>query len=237
LETIEEFTDLGSGIQIALRDLEIRGAGNVLGAEQSGFIDQIGLETYLKILEESIRELMPQEAKKQAGEKFLADECRVEADVDAYLSQMYVELPAERVDIYRRLAHAAQCEEIDAILEEVRDRFGRLPEEAANLFYIAKARLLGRLAGFRRLLIKGQTVAGHFSEKLTTGPHENLQDWLTKIIKFSPREVEFFQEKDLELRLTAENNENPLEVLVGVLESIAKTDKNGRSADYQGQHA
>jgi transcription-repair coupling factor (superfamily II helicase) len=225
LETIEEFTDLGSGIQIALRDLEIRGAGNVLGAEQSGFIDQVGFETYMKILEESIRELMPQEAKEQAGESFLAGECRVDADVDAYLPQKYVELPVERVDIYRRLAHAAQHEEIDAILEEVQDRFGRLPEEAANLFYIAKARLLGRLAGFRRLVIKGKIVTGYFSEKLTASPREKLQGWLTKIIKLSPREVEFAQEKELVLRLTAEDDKNPLEVLVGVLESIAAADK------------
>lgn len=227
LETIEEFTDLGSGIQIALRDLEIRGAGNVLGAEQSGFIDQIGFETYMKILEESINELLPQEAKEQAGESVLADECKVDADVDAYLPQVYVELPAERVDIYRRLAHAASTSEIDAILDEVRDRFGKLPEEAANLFYMARARLLGRLAGLRRVMVKRQTVTGAFSEKLLGSPRDEMQAWLSNMIKASPQELEFVQEpvlklreKELMLKVVAEPGDNPLQILDTVLSAV-----------------
>lgn len=213
LETIEEFTDLGSGMQIALRDLEIRGAGNILGAEQSGFIDAIGLETYLRILEESIHELLPDHTEGRRESQFLAEECRIDADVDAYLPQDYVELPSERVDIYRRLAHATRVDEIDSIEEEVRDRFGRLPVEAENLFVLAGVRILGRLAGFKKLIVHTNQIRCLFADALSQGDQSTFRAWIALLIGAWEREVEFVQGKELELRMPIAANERALVVL------------------------
>lgn len=219
LETIEQFTDLGSGMQIALRDLEIRGAGNLLGAEQSGFIESMGIETYLKILEEAVRELRA-ETDARDEESVLPDECKIEAGGDAILPEAYIDLAAERVDIYRRIAHAQEAGQVKDILEEVRDRFGRPPREAVNLFNITLARILGRLAGFKRISVRQRNVVGYFSEKLYNGNRENFHTWLKSLMQRTARPLEFFQDKGFGVKFTAQAQADPLEDLVLFLHEL-----------------
>lgn len=222
LETIEEFTDLGSGIQIALRDLEIRGAGNLLGAEQSGLMEALGFETYMKILEEAIQEMRSSKLDEAGEDKLLAAACRVDADFDAYLPQMYVEVAAERVDIYRRLAHAVSDAEVAALEDEVRDRFGRLPAEAAHLFLLARAKLLGKLAGFSKLVVRPRMVRGTFSAHLSQGDRGQFQRWLSRLVAASSRTVEFVHEGGFEARLRIKEDEHALQVTVEFLLSIVQ---------------
>ena len=233
LETIEQFTELGSGIHIAMRDLEIRGAGNFLGAEQSGFIESMGMETYLKILDEAVRDLRKDALISEAPEEFAPDECKIDADVDAYLPQNYVELAAERVEAYRRLAHASQIDDVDAIREEVRDRFGRLPREAENLFNLAAARVLGRQAGFKLIKTNNRLVVGYFYEKLYTGRGDDFRNWLSTILSRANRPMEFIQENGLALKLQFELDENPLTGLVELLRALTAVDASTTNKSYQ----
>jgi transcription-repair coupling factor (superfamily II helicase) len=167
LQAIEEFTELGSGFNLAMRDLEIRGAGNMLGAEQSGFIMDMGFEMYTRTLEEAVNELKEQEfseffeGKTGAGKPSPADTV-VEAELDAYIPELYVENDTERLDIYRRLYKAISQKEIDDIRAELRDRFGSPLEEVENLFSLIEVRTLSSQAGFRKTSVAEKTLKLYF---------------------------------------------------------------------------
>jgi transcription-repair coupling factor (superfamily II helicase) len=143
LHTIGEFTDLGSGFKIAMRDLEIRGAGNILGSEQSGHISAVGYEHYNRLLEEAILELKDEESRVERPARI---ECQVELPVDALLPASYVEDAGERVNLYRRLQQAQGADEVQRLRGEVADRFGSLPAEAWMLFQLVELQALGRAA-------------------------------------------------------------------------------------------
>jgi transcription-repair coupling factor (superfamily II helicase) len=137
LETISEFTDLGSGFQIAMKDLEIRGAGNLLGNEQSGYIENVGFEMYSKILEEAVMELKEEEFKDvlkhiKTPSRFIKATVNLKSKM--YLPEHYIEDDAERVEIYRRMMNFTEKPEIDELSAEIKDRFGIMPPEAVNLF-------------------------------------------------------------------------------------------------------
>ena len=167
LQAIEEFTELGSGFNLAMRDLEIRGAGNMLGGEQSGFILEMGFEMYTKTLEEAVSELKNQEfstlftAEQKKGPGAAVDTI-VDADVDAYLPEFYVEQDTERLDIYRRLYKTKTEKEVDDIRLELGDRFGPSVEEVDHLFILAGLRLLGARHGFRKLELQRRTLRLYF---------------------------------------------------------------------------
>ena len=155
LKAIEEFSDLGSGFNIAMQDLDIRGAGNLLGAEQSGFIMDMGYETYQKILAEAMEELGV-ETGVSTGRKddsFLVD-CTIETDQPAMIPDSYIDITAEKIRIYKHLDSMLNDKEIDRARAELSDRFGELPEEAGNLFNVVKIRNLGSKLGFEKIIIK-----------------------------------------------------------------------------------
>ncbi len=159
LFTIGEFTDLGSGFKIAMRDLEIRGAGNILGAEQSGFINAVGYELYNRLLEESIAEIKAEdELKDEEGAQRTAAECRVELPMDALLPADYVEDPGERVNLYRRLQQTDRPDELDELRAEVADRFGNPPREALMLFYMVELQKMGRVCGLIRVDMRDERL-------------------------------------------------------------------------------
>jgi transcription-repair coupling factor (superfamily II helicase) len=165
LQAIEEFTELGSGFNLAMRDLEIRGAGNMLGGEQSGFILEMGFEMYTRTLEEAVSELKEQEF----SELFAGDQKTpgrtdtiIEADVNAYLPEFYVEDDSERLDIYRRLYKTQTVQAADEIRLELVDRFGSAVEEVENLFMLSNLRVLAAAAGFRKIELNKRMLRLHF---------------------------------------------------------------------------
>ncbi len=151
LAVLEHHTDLGSGYRIALRDLELRGAGNLLGAEQSGQVQAVGFDTYLRWLEEEVRALKGEQGTGSAS--LTAPE--VVFDQPAHLPDDYVADHAAKLDIYRRLARAERPGEIPAVREELRDRFGPLPPEAERLLLVTELRALGARAGLETILVRG----------------------------------------------------------------------------------
>ena len=155
LRAIEEFSDLGSGFNIAMQDLDIRGAGNLLGAEQSGFISDMGYETYQKILSEAMEELGMETgfSTRSTQEKYV-DDCTIETDKPAFIPDDYIDITAEKIRIYKMLDAMTDEREIDRLGAQVADRFGPLPQEVENLLYVVKIRNLGQLLGFEKIIIK-----------------------------------------------------------------------------------
>ncbi len=155
LKAIEEFSDLGSGFNIAMQDLDIRGAGNLLGAEQSGFISDMGYETYQKILSEAMEELGVETgvSRDRGGENFVED-CTIETDQTALIPDDYIDVTAEKIRIYKQLDSLFDDREIDRLARQLEDRFGPLPEAVNNLFLVVKIRNLGARSGFEKIIIK-----------------------------------------------------------------------------------
>ena len=155
LKAIEEFSDLGSGFNIAMQDLDIRGAGNLLGAEQSGFISEMGYETYQKILAEAMEELGVETGTdiRQDKGKFTED-CSIETDQPAFIPDDYIDITSEKIRIYKQLDSLSSEKEIDRLHNQIKDRFGELPFETENLFMVVKIRNLGASLGFEKIIIK-----------------------------------------------------------------------------------
>lgn len=164
LQAIENFSDLGSGIHIAMQDLDIRGAGNLLGAEQSGFIADLGYETYQKVLNEAVNELrndefqeMYQEEIKQgnqlSGNDFV-DDCQLESDLPMYFHDSYVPGSSERMLLYRELDGLHNEGEIEAFRQRMKDRFGPIPPEGEELIRVVTLRRLGRFFGAELITLK-----------------------------------------------------------------------------------
>jgi transcription-repair coupling factor (superfamily II helicase) len=154
LEALMDFTELGSGFAIAMRDLEIRGAGNLLGAEQSGHIAAVGFEMYLRLLEEAVA-LERGETPERREERPVI----VELPVDAYLPPGYVMDEIERVDLYRRSSGVRSLAEVDDLAEELADRFGELPVPARNLLGLSRVKLLAREAGATSVTYRSDALA------------------------------------------------------------------------------
>jgi transcription-repair coupling factor (superfamily II helicase) len=166
LQAVEEFTELGSGFNLAMRDLEIRGAGNLLGAEQSGFIENMGFEAYTRILEEAVQELKQEEFKELFSEAQLKRkterEAAVEADLDAFIPGSYVRGDADRLALYRRLYSLTTEEQLREVRDEMTDRFGKFPMEIENLFGMVRLRLVAAGIGFVKVTISEERLEAEF---------------------------------------------------------------------------
>lgn len=156
LKAIEEFSELGSGFNIAMQDLDIRGAGNLLGAEQSGYIMEMGYEAYQKILAEAMEELGIETGTfngDASSGKFICD-CTVETDRQALIPDGYLDVASEKLRIYKQLDSMRSEKEINGFRSVLKDRFGPLPEELENLLYVVRIRNLGSKLGFEKIIIK-----------------------------------------------------------------------------------
>jgi transcription-repair coupling factor (superfamily II helicase) len=160
LRVLEHLTELGSGYAIALKDLELRGAGNILGAEQSGFVHAVGIETYTRLLEDTIRRMRGE----QIGEVFPAPEISLEGA--AYLPDGYIPESSQKLHLYRRLSRLEEIEQVGALRAELRDRFGPPPPEVERLLATAALRLLGTRLGVERIIIRGDEARLNFRERV-----------------------------------------------------------------------
>ena len=172
LQAIENFSDLGSGIHIAMQDLDIRGAGNLLGAEQSGFIADLGYETYQKILSEAVKELKNDEfgdlyaeeirkGNDLGGENFV-DECALESDLQMSFPDDYVPSSSERMLLYRELDGLERDEDVEAFRLRMKDRFGEIPEEGEELIRVVTLRRLGKCLGAEKIFLKAGRMVFYF---------------------------------------------------------------------------
>ncbi|MDE6273273.1 MAG: transcription-repair coupling factor [Muribaculaceae bacterium] len=170
LQAIESFSDLGSGIHIAMQDLDIRGAGNLLGAEQSGFIADLGYEAYQKILKEAVMELRTEEfadsfddmTRDSGGDAEFVADCVIESDLELRLPPDYVPQESERIMLYQRLDNMESARETEIFAAHLRDRFGEIPSTASELIKVVPLRLLARRLGIERLTLKGGKMYLYF---------------------------------------------------------------------------
>ena len=161
LQAVEEFSDLGAGFNLSMRDLDIRGAGNMLGAEQSGFIEDVGFETYHKILDEAVQELRAEEFAEVFSDQDTAPpppEPTVDVEDDVFMPQDYVTNPVERLNLYRRLADVEGEAEIEAFRAELEDRFGPAPDEVGTLLCLAEMRPLAMRLRLPRVVWKNERL-------------------------------------------------------------------------------
>jgi transcription-repair coupling factor (superfamily II helicase) len=167
IKTLEEFSDLGSGFQIAMKDMDIRGTGNLLGAEQSGFIADIGYETYQKILEEAVMELKETDFKelfREENEKKQAfvREVEIDTDIEMLIPDTYVSNIQERLILYTELDKLGEEKAIEQFGNMLRDRFGPVPAQVNELFDGLRLRMLAKKLGFERLVLKKRKMNGYF---------------------------------------------------------------------------
>ena len=165
LRALEEFSDLGSGINIAMRDLDIRGAGNLLGAEQSGFINDIGFETYHKILDEAIAELKENEFADlfdKETELVYVTDCAIETDMEVMLPSEYVSSTAERISLYTELDHIKTEERLMEFTDQLIDRFGPIPKPVNDLLNTVRLRWIAKDLGFEKITLRDNLMTAHF---------------------------------------------------------------------------
>ena len=169
LKAIEEFSDLGSGFNIAMQDLDIRGAGNLLGAEQSGFIMDMGYETYQKILSEAMEELGVETGVSTGrGEETFVEDCTIETDQIAMMPDSYIDITAEKIRIYKSLDSIRNDKDTDRMKSQIEDRFGPMPPEAENLFDVVRIRNAGQRLGFEKIIIKnGMLIMSFISNQMS----------------------------------------------------------------------
>ena len=224
LQTIQECSHLGSGYKIAMRDLEIRGAGNIFGAEQSGFVEALGYELYAKIIEEAIQELReelnlaPQPRVEE--ETQIPIESRVEIRGEAFLPADYVEAASDRVDIYKRLIEARAMPAIADLEHEILDRFGPLPEAARNLLDYVRIKMLAHQSRVEEIGLKEGKINGKFFPAAVP-KGEQFRPWLGKIVSKACYPFELRQvQNSLHFEIHPEPGVAPLVQIKKFLESI-----------------
>lgn len=207
LKAIEEFGDLGSGFQLAMRDLEIRGAGNLLGAEQHGFILNVGFDLYCRLLDEAVREVkgLPPETKLEA---------RVITDIEAYLPDEYVPDNREKMTLYKSIADTKDIEELTLLADEIQDRFGAVPKTGRQLLELRQIRLLASEAGVETATVRNDIVMFEFRRPLTKGDIKRLAE--------SPVPLEFLTPKHGRHRIKCSelSARGPLDTAFAVLRNL-----------------
>ncbi len=209
LQAIEAFSDLGSGFNIAMQDLDIRGAGNLLGAEQSGFISDMGIETYQKILAEAMDELGVESGitAKPRDSSFNVD-CTIETDEPAYIPDTYIDIVAEKIRIYKELDSMTDEKSVDRFASKLEDRFGRLPEEVTSLLNVVKIRQTAEKLGFEKLIVKNGILIAFFISNPLSGYYKSktFENIIDRVNSLHPL-FELKQNND-RLRLIARNVES-----------------------------
>jgi len=212
LKAIESFSDLGSGFNIAMQDLDIRGAGNLLGAEQSGFITDMGFETYQKILAEAMEELGMETGitTSRTDDNYVAD-CTIETDQLALIPDSYIDVTAEKIRIYKELDSLTSDKEIEMMKSRLADRFGALPDELLRLFDIVRIRQLGQKTGFEKIIIKNGVMIAFFISNPMSKYYKS--DRFSKVLENITAYPNIFELKQ---------NDSKLRIFVRNIDSISK---------------
>lgn len=227
IQAIENFSDLGSGIHIALQDLDIRGAGNLLGAEQSGFIAELGYEAYQKILAEAIEELKKDEFadlyEKQQREKALegdfVNDVIVESDLGLMFPESYIPNDAERISIYRELDSIETENEISDFIKRIEDRFGKIPTEGLELIQIVRLRRLAKSLGIEKIVLKNrQMTLFLISDPQSLYYQSQAFDKLLNYIQAHPRDCQLREVN--KKRSTVIRNVKTVEAAVAILREM-----------------
>lgn len=212
LKAIEEFSDLGSGFNIAMRDLDIRGAGNLLGGEQSGFINEIGFEMYQKILDEAIMELRMEHEElrdtnvggsqkyTQKQHSLYISDCVIDTDMEILIPDDYVNNITERLNLYRELDDSINEEALAKFEVQLRDRFGPVPEQAIELIHTIRLRWLAMEIGFEKLLLKNNRMTGYFIQNQNSPYYQS--ETFTKVLKFVQQNARSCKMKETNGKLT-----------------------------------
>jgi len=226
LSTLEEFSDLGDGFKVAMRDLDIRGAGNLLGAEQSGFISDLGFDMYHKILDETVQELKETEFKdlftKELSEqvKPLVQDCTIETDLEILIPEEYVNSTTERLSLYSKLDNLKNEDELKAFQLMLEDRFGPIPEPVQELISTVRLRWKAEKLGFEKLMLKNATVKCYFA---TSDNQEYFNsETFGKILQFVQQHSKSCRLKETKKRLilvvqNIENTYKAIELLDAML--------------------
>ena len=210
LHAIEEFSELGSGIKISMRDLELRGAGSLLGHQQSGQIESVGYEMYLQILEEAVAEMKAEIDGKVRDLKKNAVETQFEVDITALFPEDYIENPHERMNLYLRFSKTANEEEIDDIIKEIEDRFGKTPEECNVLFEMFKLRNLAAKFAAEKVAINKQKMRMYLSEEIAEDA-ARMQDLIARFMQQQMASVSFSDKKGFSILIELKADENSID--------------------------
>ena len=228
LATLEEHSDLGDGFKVAMRDLDIRGAGDLLGGEQSGFINDLGFDTYHKILDEAVQELKETDFKdlfktdedklRKAVQEIKVD-CNIETDFQILIPEEYVSSISERLKLYSQLDKVSDQEKLDELTTSITDRFGPLPEEVINLIKTVKIRWIGEKLGIQRLILKENTMRCYLPE--STNERYYKSDVFGRVLAYLQQNTKTTTLKETKKRLilTLQNIisiDNAGEVLKGI---------------------
>ena len=215
LQAIENFSELGSGIHIAMQDLDIRGAGNLLGSEQSGFITDLGYETYQKILKEAVSELKTEEfsdlyeEEKNRNDNFV-EECIIETDMELLFPASYIENESERILLYQELDNMEREEDITKFKLKLEDRFGRIPKQGIELISVVTLRRLAKLLGMEKVTLKQGKMNLYFISDEKSNYFES--DTFGKIIEYVQREPK---------RAALRENRGKRILTIGYIDSVA----------------
>lgn len=212
LQTLEEFSDLGDGFKVSMRDLDIRGAGNLLGSEQSGFINDLGYETYHKILDEAVQELKENEFKDLFMKDLTASpvdlrlpDCQIETDLQIIIPENYVSNISERLSLYNQLDNIEKEQELQEFQKSIIDRFGPMPQEVQNLVKMVRIRWKAEQLGFEKLTLKNNILKGFFvSSEKTEYFQADKFGRILDYIKNNPKRCSL-KEIKTKLLLTVEN--------------------------------
>ena len=216
LQTLERFSDLGSGFNIAMKDLEIRGSGDLLGPEQTGFINEIGFDAYQKILNEAIEELKHEELKHyfpNKNELFFVKDCLIDTDFEVLIPDEYVNSVNKRLELYKELNELSNFNELEAFKNSLIDRFGELPNEVEKLLKLVELKWTGKKIGFKKVILKSQKLIGYFIVDKDSKYYQSEQ--FSQVLKFVQTHFSVckMQEKNDKLSLVISNIYNVKDAL------------------------
>jgi transcription-repair coupling factor (superfamily II helicase) len=222
LQAVEQFSDLGSGINIAMRDLDIRGAGNLLGGEQSGFISDIGYDTYQKILEEAIAELKETEFKglfEEEKDKQYVSDCQLETDIEVHIPDDYINNVTERMTVYRNLADVNDLDGLTQFEENMIDRFGPIPPAVNRLLQSKRLIWAGKNIGMEKAVFKQKKLIGYFIADQASSYYQSPKfEKVIMYVQSNGNKVQM-REKNERLRMVF-SNVNSLEKAIGLMEEV-----------------